>query len=201
MVPCTVAGNSRPPWWCPSQEPTSVAATPTACSGTWKRDLGQRDLLRTYLDSPSTMPMGNRMAHTNVCTAIWRQWRPPPAHVGVHDPVDGNLRVDILGGMVPVRERWGQQSQTVAYRGGGARGARRVRRAWCSHGCGGCLRRRSASGQVLDEACSVTDGGESECEEAEKTRARSGRGPRSCCGGDVVQPGCPVANGPAFRPP
>jgi hypothetical protein len=31
--------------------------------------------------------------------------------VGVHDPVDGNLRVDILGGMVPVREREGEERE------------------------------------------------------------------------------------------
>ncbi len=69
------------------------------------------------------------------------------------------------------------RGRTVAHRGGGARGTRRVRRAWC---CSRVWRRRSGRERewpgCRHGACGVADGGESECEESEKTRARSARG-------------------------
>lgn len=145
MIPCTVAGNSRPPWWCPRYEPTRVAQTPTACSGTWKRDLSSVAARlvpsqRTHFDKPRTMPMGKRMAHTKVWIAIWRQRRPTAAYMGVHDPVDGDLGVDVHRCRVPVCEHWCQ----MRVEGGSPRGSSRNasvcamvgRRVWRGRGVG-----------------------------------------------------------------
>jgi hypothetical protein len=57
---------------------------------------------------PSTIPIGNRIPHTNACMLICASAQlAGGTYVDIHDPVEGDLGVDFRRVVVFVCEGWG----------------------------------------------------------------------------------------------
>lgn len=115
----TEEGNSRPPWWCPIHAPTKLSTTPVLCRGTWYFDLRvSRKQAVTPREAAAAAPRQDSLGHAehhsdgeeerphkrlqdNLSSAGSRGG----TYVGVDDPVEGHLGVDVYGVVVLVRER------------------------------------------------------------------------------------------------